>query len=288
MSATDNAITLDVSGMTCASCVRRVERALSKVEGVETTSVNFAAETARVTLARDVPVAQLIAAVEKAGYEAREAELGEDREAARASHARTTLYTLLLGALIGVPAIILAMAMDIADLTINDDHEFTGRLLLVLATPIQFGLGWRFYKGGWTSLRHFNPNMDVLVALGTSVAYAYSAWVVLANEDRNMFFDVSIAVLLFITMGKYFEERSKGEASSAIRALLGLAASTATIVRDGNEIEVPIEQVRAGDLVIVRPGQRVPVDGVIREGHSTLDESMLTGESIPVERKPGD
>src|SRR5690606_21970959 len=128
--------TLEISGMTCASCVRRVERALSKVEGVETASVNFAAETARVTLATDVPVDRLIAAVEKAGYEAREAQLAEDREASRADHARRTLYTLIAGAIVGVPTIILAMGMDIADITINGNHQLTGWLLLLLATPI--------------------------------------------------------------------------------------------------------------------------------------------------------
>lgn len=288
MSTQDNALTLEISGMTCASCVRRVERALSKVEGVETASVNFAAETARVTLATDVPVDRLIAAVEKAGYEAREAQLAEDREASRADHARRTLYTLIAGAIVGVPTIILAMGMDIADITINGNHQLTGWLLLLLATPIQLGLGWRFYKGSYTSLRHLNPNMDVLVALGTTVAYLYSAWVVIADTGENMFFDVSVAVLLFITMGKYFEERSKGEASSAIRQLLGMAAKTASVLRDGQEVELPIEAVRTGDVVIVRPGQRVPVDGIVREGHSTIDESMLTGESIPVERKPGD
>jgi len=288
MSSKDNALILEISGMTCASCVRRVERALSRVEGVETASVNFAAETARVTLATDVPVERLIAAVEKAGYEARKAQPAEDREATRASHARRTLTTLILGAIIGVPTIILAMGMDIADITINDDHRLTGWLLLLLATPIQLGLGWRFYKGSYTSLRHLNPNMDVLVALGTTVAYLYSAWVVVADTGENMFFDVSVAVLLFITMGKYFEERSKGEASSAIRQLLGMAAKSASVVRDGQEIELPIDAVRAGDIVIVRPGQRVPVDGIVREGHTTIDESMLTGESIPVERKPGD
>ncbi|MCK9519784.1 MAG: heavy metal translocating P-type ATPase [Dehalococcoidia bacterium] len=288
MSPKDNAFTLDISGMTCASCVRRVERALSKVEGVETASVNFAAETARVTLAQDVPVAQLITAVEKAGYEATETQLAEDREADRANHARKTLWTLILGSIIGVPTIILAMGMDVAGIAVNDDHRLTGWLLLALATPIQFGLGWRFYKGSYTSLRHLNPNMDVLVALGTTVAYVYSAWVVAADSGRHMFFDVSVAVLLFITMGKYFEERSKGEASSAIRQLLGMAAKTAAVLRDGQEIELPIEQVRTGDHIVVRPGERVPVDGVVLQGHSTIDESMITGESIPVERKPGD
>lgn len=287
MPTKERAITLDINGMTCASCVRRVERALSKVEGVETASVNFAAETARVTLVREIPLEELVAAVEHAGYEARPSEAASDRAAARARHARTTLYTLFFGAALAVPTVVLAMAMDIAGLYIVN-REVHGWILFALATPVQVGLGWRYYRGSYTSLRHLNPNMDVLVAVGTSAAYIFSAWVVLAGRHDSMFFDVSAAVLVFITMGKYFEERSKGAASAAIRALLGLSAKSATVLRDGQEIELPVEQVAMGDIFIVRPGQKVPVDGVVRQGHSTIDESMLTGESIPVERRPGD
>jgi Cu+-exporting ATPase len=287
-SSSVEAVSLDITGMTCASCVRRVERALSKVPGVETASVNFAAETARVTLAEAVGVDQLVAAVEKAGYDARPSTERRDREADRASQARTTLALLVFGAILGVPAVILAMAMDIADLPLNDDPRLTGWILLALATPVQLGLGWRFYRGSYTSLRHFNPNMDVLVALGTSVAYVYSAWVVFAANDEDMFFDVSAAVLIFITMGKYFEEKSKGAASAAIAELLGLAAKTASLVRNGLEVEVAIEDVQVGDVFVVRPGERIPLDGVVREGATTVDESMITGESIPVERKSGD
>jgi Cu+-exporting ATPase len=288
MATADPAVTLDITGMTCASCVRRVERALSKVQGVETASVNLAAETARVTFASPVAVGALVAAVEKAGYEAAPSAAGKDRQAEREAHARSTLVQLLFFGALAVPTIILAMAMDIAGMHINDDPRLHGWIVLALATPIQLGLGWRFYRGAWVSLRHLNPNMDVLVAMGTSVAFLYSAWVVLRDNHNHMFFDVSAAVLVFITMGKYFEETSKGAASSAIRSLLGLSARNATILRAGVETEVPVEQVARGDLLVVRPGQRIPVDGVVRDGHSTVDESMLTGESIPVERKPGD
>ncbi|HEY4668988.1 MAG TPA: heavy metal translocating P-type ATPase, partial [Tepidiformaceae bacterium] len=281
-------VTLDITGMTCASCVRRVERALSKVEGVETASVNFAAETARVTLAKDLPVETLIGAVEKAGYQAAPTSATSDRDAARADHARRTLITLIFGALLAVPTVILALGMDIAEWHIGGSRQLHGLILLALATPVQLGLGWRFYKGSYTSLRHLNPNMDVLVAMGTTTAFVFSTWVVLADRHYSMFFDVSAAVLVFITMGKYFEERSKGAASSAIRALLGMSAQTATLLRDGVEAEVPVEQVRVGDVFVVRPGQKVAVDGVVRAGNSTVDESMLTGESIPVERRPGD
>jgi Cu+-exporting ATPase len=180
------------------------------------------------------------------------------------------------------------MGMDIAGIAIAGDHRLTGCILLVLATPVQLVLGWRFYRGSYTSLRHLNPNMDVLVALGTSVAFAFSAWTVLANTAHHMFFDVSAAVLVFITMGKYFEERAKGATSSAIRALLGMSAKSANVLRDGQEVEVPIEQVRVGDTFVVRPGQRVAVDGTVTSGQSTIDEAMITGEAIPVERRMGD
>jgi Cu+-exporting ATPase len=280
--------TLDISGMTCASCVRRVERALSKVPGVETANVNFASETALVTAPEGVAAAELIAAVEKAGYAAALSTPETDREGERDDRARRTLMLVLFGAALAIPTVVLAMSMDIAGLSIAGNDRLHGWIVLALATPIQFGLGWRYYKGSVASLRHLNPNMDVLIALGTTTAYAFGVWVVVAEKPYDMFFDVSAAVLVFITMGKYFEERSKGAASSAIRALLGLSAKSARVIRDGAEVEVPIEQVRVGDVFVVRPGEKVAVDGVVREGHSTLDESMITGESIPVEKRDGD
>jgi len=283
----EHAVTLSVQGMTCASCVRRVERALSRVEGVESASVNFAAETARVTLGADVPLEALIAAVEKAGYHA--APVTASERPNPADHARSTLRQLVVASVFAVPAILLAMAMDIAGLHLFGNPEIHGWVVLALATPVQFGLGWRFYHGAWASLRQLNPNMDVLVALGTSVAYLFSAWVVITGQtDAHMYFDVSAAVLLFISLGKYFEETSKGAASQAIRALLAQAPSRATVLRDGIEVDVPVEELRVGDRFIVRPGQRIPVDGVVVEGTTAIDESMLTGESVPVERKPGD
>lgn len=284
----DRAVTLNITGMTCASCVRRVERALSKVEGVEAASVNFASETARVELAAEIPVTELISAVQKAGYEAREATEDESRDEQREAHAARTLKKLLFGAALGVPTVVITMAMEIADLPLFGSERFTGWLLLALATPVQAVLGWRFYKGSVASLRHLNPNMDVLIAMGTSAAYFFSVWVVVFNQPHGMYFEASAAVLVFVTMGKYFEERSKGAASDAIRSLLKLAAKTATVIRDGNEIPLPVDQLTVGDRIVVRPGEKIPVDAIVREGHSTVDESMLTGESIPVERRPGD
>jgi len=277
--------TLDISGMTCASCVRRVERALGKVEGVESANVNFASEKAHVVAAPDVHVEQLVAAVEKAGYRAAPA---AEHGGEQTQHARTTLYEVAFGAVLAVPVVILAMAMDIAGLYINDDPRLHAWIVLILATPIQLGLGWRYYKSSVASLRHFNPNMDVLIALGTSVAYGYSVWVVVAEQPYPMFLDVAAAVLVFITLGKYFEERSKRAASDAIGKLLGLSAKSARVLRDGAEVEVAIDQVRIGDVFVVRPGEKVAVDGIVRDGHSAIDEAMITGESIPVEKRVGD
>ena len=283
--ASEHAVVLDVRGMTCASCVRRVERALSRVEGVETATVNFATETARITTPESFPVDSLIRAVEKAGYHASPA---APRSEQRPAGLDPTIVALVLGSVLGVPAIVLAMAMDIAGLILFDDHQLHGFIVLALALPVQAVLGWRFYRGSVASLRHLNPNMDVLVALGTSVAFGYSAWIVVTGRHDHMYFDVSVAVLVFITMGKYFEERSKRAAGSAIASLLGMAAKTAILLRDGGEREVSVDALVPGDRFVVRPGQAVPVDGVVRVGHGTTDESMLTGESLPIEKAPGD
>ena len=288
MTAKEFTSTLDITGMTCASCVRRVERALSKVPGVETANVNFASEKAYVTTDGSVAEDALVAAVEHAGYAARPASADTDAAAERDDRARHTLWLVIFGAALGVPVVVLSMAMDIAGIYLFGNERLSMWVALALATPVQVVLGWRYYRGSFAALRHLNPNMDVLIALGTTVAYAYSAWVVIFDKPYAMFLDVSVAVLVFITMGKYFEERAKGAASSAIRALLGLSAKSARVIRDGAEVEVPLEQVAVGDMLSVRAGEKVPTDGIVREGHSSVDESMITGESIPVERRPGD
>jgi Cu+-exporting ATPase len=284
MATQESTVNLRITGMTCASCVRRVERALGKVEGVDTAAVNFATETAQVTLGAPVEFERLVAAVQKAGYQAAEA----STEDGRASSDRKSFWLLVISAAIGAPTVVIAMAMDIAGMALFGNHQFTGWLLLGLATPIQFGLGWRFYRGAWTSLRHLNPNMDVLVALGTTVAYVFSAWVVVANESRHMFFDVSTAVLVFISLGKYFEEHAKREANAALRALSNLGARNATILRHGAEVEVAADSLMPDDILVVRPGERLAADGLIVSGRGAIDESMITGESIPAERRAGD
>lgn len=284
MATTESAVVLDIKGMTCASCVRRVERALSKVEGVDLASVNFATETARVVTNAPIGEEPLIAAVKKAGYAA--SPHIEVREAPAAGG--TALRTLIFGAILGIPTVVLAMAMDIAGLALFGNDTFHRWLVLALATPVQVVLGWRFYRGGLASLRHLNPNMDVLVALGTSIAYGYSAWNIVTGSGGHMYLDVSAAVLVFITMGKYFEERAKDESNAAVRSLLTLAAKNATVERDGRELLVEASDLVVGDVLVIRPGERVASDATILDGTATFDESMLTGESLPIERGQGD
>ena len=280
-----SAVTLRIGGMTCASCVRRVERALNRVEGVDEASVNFASSTARVSLGEAIEPEQLVAAVERAGYDAAELEAGGEG-AEKVS--RTRLAMLGAGGLLAIPVIVASMAMDIAGLPLFGSERATGWLLLGGAGVVQALLGWRFYRASLPALRALTPNMDVLVALGTTVAFAFSAWVVLFERSEAMFFDVSAAVLVFVSLGRFFEDRARASSGGAIRALLGLTAKSVNVLRNGSEEGVPLEEVAVGDVFRVRPGERVALDGVIRAGNSALDESLLTGESMPVERGPGE
>ncbi len=279
----DGAVTLRIRGMTCASCVRRVERALSRVDGVEAASVNFASATARVSHGGELPDERLVAAVERAGYGAARLESAAPPDADGGPPA-----TLLVGGALALPVIVASMAMDIAELPFLGDARATGWVLLGGAAVVQALLGWRFYRAALPAVRALAPNMDLLVALGTTAAFAFSAWVVLFDRAEAMFFDVSAAVLLFVSAGRFFEERARAHAGGAVRALLGLAAKSASVLRDGQEMAVPVEEIAVGDRFRVRPGERVAVDGVIRDGRGALDESLLTGESMPVERGPGD
>ena len=285
MTSPGGAVTLRIGGMTCASCVRRVERALNRVEGVDEASVNFASSTARVSLGGAIAAEELVTAVERAGYDAAEFEAGAQ---AVDEGAQARLALLALGGVLAVPVIIASMAMDIAGLPLFGSERVTGWLLLGGAGIVQGLLGWRFYKATLPALRALTPNMDVLVALGTTVAFAFSAWVVLANRSEAMFFDVSAAVLVFVSLGRFFEDRARASSGGAIRALLGLTAKSVNVLREGREEAVPLEQVVVGDVFRVRPGERVALDGVIRGGSSALDESLLTGESMPVERGMGE
>lgn len=288
--ARDEAVlNLPVRGMTCAACSARLEKVLGKVPGVSSAQVNLATERASVEgLQGVVTPAALVAAVEKAGFTATPVQDTRDRlaeeEAERARASRRELIKLGIAALLTLP-LVLQMVLDLAGVP----FRLPGWAQMALATPVQFWIGWRFYEGAWKSLRAGAGNMDVLVAMGTSAAYGLSAWMVLAGHGGgHLYFEASAVVITLVLLGKWLEGRAKGSAAAAIRALMKLRPDTARVERDGRVVELPAEAVAVGDIVLARPGERVPVDGTVVSGESQTDESLITGESLPVPRGPGD
>jgi Cu+-exporting ATPase len=284
-------VDLAITGMTCANCAATVTRALKKVDGVLDAAVNLASEHASVTAAAGTPREALVAAVEKAGYgvvqAADDAQLEDAEQAARQAEIRHQVHRLVVGAAFTVPLFLMTMARDFSLFGMWAHATWFEVLLWALATPVQFYVGRDYYIGGYKALRNGSANMDVLVALGTSVAYFYSIAVVLGLLPGHVYFETAAVIIVLIVTGKLLEARAKGRASEAIKKLMGLRAKTARVVRDGTEMDIPVEQVRVGDAVIVRPGEKIPVDGVVTEGHSAVDESMITGESLPVDKGPG-
>jgi Cu+-exporting ATPase len=288
-------IVLPITGMTCASCVRRVERALGKVPGVQSVAVNLATERATVDLYPGAAsVADLRAAVEKAGYGIGQAavEAGDGIDHAAEERARE-LRSLRLK--FGVSLAVGALLMVAMFIRWPFDHTRLFPLMFLLATPVQFWAGWQFYRGAWAAGRHGSTNMNTLVAIGTTAAYGYSVFVTFfpglvgrLGLQNAVYYESAVVIIALILLGRYLEARAKGQTSEAIKKLLGMAPKTARVVRDGQELDIPLEQVVAGDLLRVRPGDKVPVDGTVVDGRSAVDESMLTGESIPVEKGPGD
>jgi len=278
-----------VGGMTCAACVARVEEALSSVPGVVSANVNLASEKATVDYIEGTDLADLKQAVKEAGYElGSEAETLEDITTAAKREARTLRNRFIFATVFGLA--ILALSLPFSP-------SFAGKvyLLWALATPVQFWAGWRFYRGAWGALKHRTADMNTLIAVGTSAAYFYSVVAILfpslfvaAGRGADIYFDTAAMIIALILLGRFLEARARGQTSEAIKKLVGLQPKTALIIRDGKETEVPIEDVQVGDLIMVRPGERVPVDGIVRQGYSSIDESMITGESIPVEKNEGD
>ena len=275
-------IDLLISGMTCASCVNRVEKSLLKVPGVLSASVNLATEQASVQALSTVPPASLVAAVIKAGYKT---QLKQEAQPARPS----TLPAWWPVAIASVLTLPLLLPMVLQLMGIN--WMLNGRLQLALATPVQFWLGGRFYRAGWRAFKAKAGNMDLLVALGTSAAFGLSVYLLLQHAQHGMphlYFEASAAVITLVLLGKWLEDRAKRQTTDAIRSLNALRPSTARVRRDGIEVDTPIAEVRVGDLVCIRPGDRVPIDGEITEGRSHVDESLITGESLPVAKQVGD
>ena len=273
---------LQVEGMTCASCAARVEKALLKVPGVLSASVNLATEHATVQTFSTVPVVVLKAAVEKAGYGATDVQTAKPQVAKQLPD----WWPVALGAALTLP-LLAPMLLQL----IGIDWMLGAWLQLALATPVQFGLGWRFYRAGWKAVRAGAGNMDLLVALGTSAAYGLSVYLLFKHPDHgspHLYFEASAAVITLVRLGKWLEGRAKRQTTDAIRALNALRPSTARVRRGGVEIEVAIDQVALGDQVLVRPGERIAVDGEVTEGRSHVDESLITGESLPVAKAVGD
>jgi P-type Cu+ transporter len=267
---------LNIGGMTCASCSSRVERALKRVPGVTSAEVNLATETAHVTGTVTYP--DLAAAIVRAGYQA------APITAPSVDTSRADLFRVLVAA--GLSAPLLA---GMVGHFLGAGWMLPGWVQFALATPVQFWLGWRFYVSGWKAARALAGNMDLLVALGTSAAWGLSAATLVAEPgSNNLYFESSALIVTFILSGKFLEARAKGHTASAIRALMNLRPDTARIRRDGQEIEIPLAEVKIGDCVVIRPGERIPVDGRVLEGGGAVDESMLTGESRPIDKSPGE
>ncbi len=270
---------------------RRLEKSLSEIDGVLEAAVNFTTERARVQyIPTIVSQAELRRAVTAAGFTA--VETGgeaEDAEAlAREKEIAQQRHYLIIGLVFTVPLFLFSMARDFGLLPMWAHEPWVNWLMFALATPVQFYVGWQYYIGAYKSLRNRSANMDVLIAMGSSAAYFYSIPVMLGWIPGHVYFETSAVIITLIKLGKYLEAKAKGRTSEAIKKLMGLQAKTARVVRDGTEIEIQAEDVLVGDIVLVRPGEKIPVDGVIVEGRSAVDESMLTGESLPVEKGPGD
>ena len=277
-------VQLQLHKMTCAACGRHIERALNKLPGV-TAQVNVATETAKVSLIPGLStIAQLISTVESAGYGANEISEASHAEEKARRHAayRAELKLFWVSAILTLPLVLQMGAM----FTGHDMDVLPRWLQWLLATPVQFWIGKRFYIGAWHALRSGGANMDVLVALGTSMAYFFSAIVTTFSLDQHVYFEASAAIITLVLLGKLMEVRAKGRTSEAIEALIKLQPKIARIERDGKIVEVSADSLHVGDIFIVRPGENMPVDGVVIEGTSSVNESMLTGESLPVSKQP--
>mgnify|MGYP001824264576 CR=1 FL=1 len=285
---------LPVTGMTCANCASTIERALGRLGGIVAASANYASERVSVEyLPGVVSLAAIQQAIRDAGYDvvvAAEGEAAEDVErAAREAEIRSQTRKFWVGVIFTLPLFLLSMGRDYGLLGAWAYEPWVNWLFLALATPVQFYVGGDYYIGGFKSLRAGSANMDVLVAMGSSAAYFYSLAVLLfPGLGGHVYFETSAMIITLIKLGKLLEARAKGRTSEAIKKLMGLRPKTARVIRDGDEIDVPVESVLLGDLVVIRPGERLPVDGIVVEGRSAVDESMLTGESLPVDKGPGD
>lgn len=280
---------LAIGGMTCASCASHVEKALLKVPGVVTAEINLALETAHVTGSHHDDLAEnLVAAVVAAGYQARvlSPEFAGVEQQSHAIKMTNSVWPVVMSVILSLPLIMMMVLQ-----WLGFEFQLSGWLQWLLATPVQFWLGWRFYRAGWHALKARSGNMDLLVALGTSAAYGLSVYLLFFPGHagaHHLYFETSTIVITLVLLGKWLEGRAKAQTTQAIRALNALRPDMACVVSDGQEKQLAIAEVKVGDVLLIRPGERIPADGRIQQGESQVDESLITGESLPVAKKIGD
>jgi P-type Cu+ transporter len=297
MAGVTETLNLAIGGMHCASCSAVIEMSLGAVSGVVEASVNLATERAKVVYnSAEITKGEIIKIIVNTGYTAFEIVEGESADKQRAAQDKeykSLKNSLIFAASLSVPLLILSLPMmglggflgPFKMMWMN--FAYNKIVLFALATPVQFIAGWRFYEGSWAAIKNRSGNMDLLIALGTSAAYFYSVAAVFFIEGE-VFFETAALLITFVLLGKLLEAKAKGRTSDAIKKLIGLSPKTARVIRDGVEIEIQIDDVVVGDIVIVKPGEKIPVDGKILEGTTAIDESMITGESVPAEKGPGD
>ncbi|HLC67754.1 MAG TPA: heavy metal translocating P-type ATPase [archaeon] len=273
-------INLSVKGMHCASCAANITKKLQKTKGVIRADVNFATEKANVEIDRDIPEQTVISAIKKAGYGAEIITDASHSHPDKKNEAKKMKNTLVFSLAFAVPALLISMFVM--------EWPYKGFALLALATPVQFIAGYSFYRGAWIALKNKTSNMDTLIAIGTSVAYFYSVFVLFTNPMGELYFEVAAVLIALVILGKYLEANAKGKTSDAIAKLIRLSPKKAHVIRNGKELTISVDDVKVGDIIIVKPGEKIPVDGVVISGNTSIDESMITGESMPVEKKKGD
>lgn len=282
---------LDVFGMTCAACSTRIEKVLNKQDGVKHATVNLTTESATIEYIPGlVDVKSLIDKIKNVGYDAKPKAEAKEKQTYKEKQLKNMKTKLIISVLLSAPLLLTMLVhlfgMSIPDIFMNPWFQFA------LATPVQFIIGWQFYEGAYKNLRNGGANMDVLVALGTSAAYFYSlyeAFMTIGNPEYmpHLYFETSAVLITLILFGKYLETRAKSQTTNALSKLLNLQAKEARVIRDGKELMIPVEEVVVGDRLIVKPGEKIPVDGMVVKGRTSVDESMLTGESIPIEKDSG-
>jgi len=274
-------ITLPITGMSCANCSNAVERNLKKLEGMAQVNVNYATENATCTF--DTALLkehEIIDKIKSIGYNVPTVFCEDVEQTARVAEVKKQTYLFWIGVVFTLPLFMLSMSRDFG--LLGADTAWVNWLMFMMALPVQFYVGWEYYIGSWKSLKNGAANMDVLVAMGSSVAFFYSLAVILNPAfGEHVYFETAAMIITLIKLGKLLEARAKNQTRAAIKKLMGLQAKTARVI-------IVIESVVVGDMIVIRPGEKMPVDGKVIEGHSSVDESMLTGESIPVQKQKGD